>query len=95
VPGNGGDGAHEDTTDAFDMMGNKPVPIAIVHVIVILFAMMATRVWTEVVRTIPEALTTLCVCVVELILRDASNGTYGGQKNRDLGEEWDVGAGWN
>jgi hypothetical protein len=90
-----GNGVHEDTKDTFIMMGNNPVIIVLVlvYVCVILAynvtAMMVTQIASAVIRTIMEALRTLCIWIAEIILFYAlkwSNSEYG-KKHPDLGEE--------
>jgi hypothetical protein len=93
LPGNEGDGVHEDTADTFAMMGNNAAIIALVilYVLVILaynlFGMMVTQVSSAVVRTILEAVRTLCIWAVQLIIHYASMNSKWGRKRPDLGEE--------
>jgi hypothetical protein len=93
MPGNEGDGVHEDTADTFKMMGDNPVIIGfvILYVFVILaynvFGMMVTHVSSAVVRTILEALRTLCIWAVELIIHYGSMNSAWGKKRPELGEE--------
>lgn len=88
-------GIHEDIKDTFIMMGNNAliIVLVIVYVFVILMynvtGMMVTQVSSAVVRTIMEALRTLCIWVVEIILFYSfklSDSDYGHQ-HPDIGEE--------
>jgi hypothetical protein len=99
IPGEEVGGIHEDIKDTFVMMGNSGMIIAfvVIYVFVILFynvtAMMVTQQSTAVIRTITEALRTLCIWVVEIILHYGLAHTEFGWTHPDLGEEltiWSV-----
>jgi hypothetical protein len=99
--GEEGNGIHEDTKDTFVMMGNNSfiIVLVVLYVFVILMynvtGMMVTQISSAVVRTIMEALRTLCIWIVEVLLFygfKLSDSDYGHQ-HPDIGEEltiWSV-----
>jgi hypothetical protein len=96
IGGQEGNGIHEDTLDTFLMLGHDPVLLVFVifYVLVILAynvtGMFVTNITSAVVRTILEALRTLCIWLVQLIMHYASVGTTWGNHHPDIGEEWTV-----
>lgn len=94
LPGQEGNGIHEDTIDTFKMMKNNKVLIAFVifYILVILFynvtGMFVTNITSAVVRTILEGLRTLCIWVVQLIIHYSIYKSDYGHHHPDLGEEW-------
>jgi hypothetical protein len=99
IPGQEGGGIHEDIKDTFVMMKNSGMIVAfvVIYVFVILFynvtGMMVTQQSSAVVRTILEALRTLCIWVVEIALHYGLANTQFGWTHPDLGEEltpWSV-----
>ncbi|KAJ5068512.1 s-cell enriched with leucine-rich repeat-containing protein slra-related [Anaeramoeba ignava] len=83
LPGNDGDGIRENTKDSFIMMGNSNglTGLIIGYIFVILFynifGMLVTFTFTAVIRTILEALRTLCVWIVDLIIYYKISVYYG------------------
>ncbi|KAJ5068511.1 hypothetical protein M0811_02444 [Anaeramoeba ignava] len=83
LPGSDGDGVHENTKDSFIMMGNSGAltGLVIAYVLAILgynmFGMFVTFTFTAVIRTILEAMRTLCIWIVDLIIYYGISVYYG------------------
>jgi hypothetical protein len=94
-----GNGVHEDTIDTFLMLGNEPLLIGllILYILSILglntFGMIVCEITNAVMRTIIEAMRTLCVWVVQLIFHYALGISNWGRRHPEIGEEWSV-ASW-
>ena len=94
LPGNEGNGVHEDLLDTFEMMKNSPILLAfvILYVFFILFynvgGMLVINVFSAVHRTILEGLRTLCIWVVQLIIHYSIQNKKYGKAHPSVGEVW-------
>jgi hypothetical protein len=97
--GNEGNGVHEDTIDTFLMLGSEPllIGLTILYILAILglntFGMILCEFTNAVMRTIIEAMRTLCVWVVQLIFHYTFSKSEWGRRHPEIGEEWSV-ASW-
>lgn len=91
-----GNGVHEDTLDTFYMIKNDPTILVfvIIYIIVILIynvtGMFVTNLLNAVTRTILEALRTLCIWIVQLIIFYSIRNTDYGHHHSGIGEEWTI-----
>jgi hypothetical protein len=94
-----GNGVHEDTIDTFLMLGSEPllIGLTLLYILAILglntFGMILCEITNAVMRTIIEAMRTLCVWVVQILFHYAFSRTEWGRKHPEIGEEWSV-ASW-
>ena len=94
LPGDEGNGIHEDLLDTFEMMKNSPILLAfvILYIFFILFynvgGMLVINVFSAVHRTILEGLRTLCIWVAQLIIHYSLLGTDYGEAHPSVGEAW-------
>lgn len=94
--GEQGNGIHEDTIDTALMLWDNKILIlfSIAYVLVILglniFGMIVTEITNAVMRTIVEAMRTLCIWIVQMIIFYSIQNTEYGHHHPTIGESWTI-----
>jgi drug/metabolite transporter (DMT)-like permease len=94
IPGDEGNGVHEDTWDTLLMIKNNPTTLAWLVLVLLsifglnLFGMLITEFTNAVMRTIIESMRAFCIWVIEIIIYYSINNLEYGHHHPEIGEEW-------